>query len=101
MTAYQRDQVLPHAGYELTNLSGNIKRNRDRLAMLQVDKARAERSEAAGGLVIERLPHEYVSVTFAEKPSRDVLDALKAAGFYFRRGSWWGKADAIPAQVSP
>lgn len=34
MTAYQRDQVLPHPSYRLTNLSGNIKRNRDRLAQL-------------------------------------------------------------------
>lgn len=35
MTAYQRDQAMPYAGYELTNLSGNIKRNRDRLAGLE------------------------------------------------------------------
>jgi hypothetical protein len=35
MTHYQRDQVMPHRGYVLTNLSGNIARNRKRLEQLQ------------------------------------------------------------------
>lgn len=34
MTAYQRDRALPHPSYRLSNLTGNIKRNRDRLAAL-------------------------------------------------------------------
>lgn len=34
MTAFERDHAMPHRGYVLTNLSGNIKRNRDRLAQL-------------------------------------------------------------------
>lgn len=34
MSAGQRDHAMPHRGYVLTNLSGNIKRNRDRLAGL-------------------------------------------------------------------
>jgi hypothetical protein len=35
MTAYQKDQVLPHASFTLTNLSANIRRNKERLSDLQ------------------------------------------------------------------
>lgn len=35
MTPYQRNQAMPFQSFELTNLSGNIKRNRDRLAQLR------------------------------------------------------------------
>ncbi len=35
MSAYQRDHAMPHRGYVLTNLTGNITRNRQRLEMLE------------------------------------------------------------------
>lgn len=38
MTAYQRDQAMPHRGYELTNLSGNLSRLRARLASLEATR---------------------------------------------------------------
>jgi hypothetical protein len=41
-----------------------------------------------------------VRITFAEKPERAVLDALKAAGFRWGNGSWVGRRDAIPAEVN-
>ncbi|MES1975742.1 MAG: DUF3560 domain-containing protein [Pseudomonadota bacterium] len=96
LSAYERGQAMPHAGYELTNLSGNIKRNRDRLVVVRQRKARQERSEAAGGVAVEQRASGYCSVTFAEKPSRDVIDALKVADFHWNKGSWWGKTDALP-----
>ena len=99
MTAYERGQALPHAAYELTNLSSNIKRNKDRLVLIERDQARALRSEMAGGLLIEQLQGGYVSITFSEKPSREILDALRGAEFSWRRGSWWGKSDAIPDEI--
>ena len=34
MTAYQRDQAMPHRGYVVTNLTGNIARYRKRLEAL-------------------------------------------------------------------
>lgn len=34
LTAYWRDQAMPHPSFELTNLSGNIARNKKRLAEL-------------------------------------------------------------------
>jgi hypothetical protein len=39
LTAYGRDQVVPHSGWELTNLSGNIARNRKRLEALKREEA--------------------------------------------------------------
>jgi len=35
MTPYQRDQAMPHRGYEFTNLSGNLNRQRKRLEQLR------------------------------------------------------------------
>lgn len=35
LSVYEREQKLPHAGWELTNLTGNIARNRERLDMLK------------------------------------------------------------------
>lgn len=35
LTAYGRDQIMPYPGYVLTNLSGNINRNKKRLAELE------------------------------------------------------------------
>lgn len=40
MTAYERDLVLPHRGYVLTNLTGNIARNKLRLEGLLRDGER-------------------------------------------------------------
>lgn len=39
MTPYQRSQAVPYPGYALSNLSGNIARNRDRLAQLEAAAA--------------------------------------------------------------
>ena len=89
----------PLPGYVLSNLNGNIKRNRDRLVVLERQQGRQERSQASGGVSVEDQGHGYVSVTFAEKPARSVLDALKGAGFRWRQGSWWGKADELPEDI--
>jgi uncharacterized protein DUF3560 len=90
----------PLPAYVLQNLSGNIKRNRDRLEALKIDQRRAQRCEDAGGIAVEPAGDGYVCVTFSEKPAQEVRDALKGAGFHFRRGSWWGKADALPEGVA-
>lgn len=92
MSVYERNQTIPYPPYHLQNLSGNIKRNRDRLAMLETRKERVDASTAAGGMLVEHLAHGYVRVTFSEKPSRDVLDTLKAAGYRWGKGSWTGQA---------
>ena len=52
----------------------------------------------AGGVVVQ--PHgEYCRVVFAEKPAREILNALKAAGFSWGDGGWSGKADRLPDEV--
>jgi hypothetical protein len=89
----------PLPGYVLANLSSDIKRNRDRLDMLQRQARRAVEAEEAGGTLIRPLPSGYVSVTFAEKPDSDVRAALKTAGFRFGGGSWVGSADRLPESV--
>lgn len=40
---------------------------------------------------------DYIRVTFAEKPDRAVLDALRNAGFSWSRGSWYGYRAKLPA----
>lgn len=82
------------------NRNGNMGRIRKRIEDL---KSRAERSakaeESAGGVAVEDFG-EYVRVTFAEKPDRDIINALKAAGFHWGAGSWSGRKDALPACVT-
>lgn len=41
----------------------------------------------------------YCRVTFAEKPDRSILDALKAAGFFWCKGHCGGKLEQLPAEV--
>jgi hypothetical protein len=90
----------PLPGYVLQNLGGNIKRNRDRLDIVKRQQARSAAAEEAGGVVVRPNGAGYVSVTFAEKPAREILSALKAAGFRWQSGSWWGSADRLPEEVS-
>lgn len=96
--AYLRDGgAFP--SYVLTNLSGNIKRNRDRLEEVRRLQERTAATDAAGGVLVEALAGGYCRVTFADKPAREVLDALRAAGFRWSRPSWVGQAAALPAEV--
>lgn len=46
LTPYERGQALPYPGYHFTNLSGNLSRQRARLARLE-RTAKAEEEEAA------------------------------------------------------
>jgi hypothetical protein len=38
-------------------------------------------------------------VNFADKPDREILNALKAAGFRWGNGCWSGKTENVPACV--
>ncbi len=83
--------------YHLTNLNGRIRADRERLKAITARAARTEQAEATGGVLIQG--DEWIRVTFAEKPSRDILTALKAAGFCWSNGSWIGKREALPETV--
>jgi hypothetical protein len=85
--------------YVLQNLGGNITRTRQRLERLRHQAVRTEAAEQNGGVDIDDRRDGYTVVTFAEKPARDVLDSLKAAGFRWGKGSWVGRSDAVPAEL--
>ncbi|MEK7767312.1 MAG: hypothetical protein AAB368_13865, partial [bacterium] len=92
----------PFLAYELTNLGARIRSDKERIEEIKRRQVRTEAAEASGGVSIEGAEgSEYVRVTFAEKPERDVLDALRGAGFWWGGGSWSGKRAALPAEVSP
>lgn len=89
----------PFPAYSLTNLNGNIRRDKERIAELRRRQARTQEAQAQGGVQLEAVG-EYVRVTFAEKPAREVLEALREAGFRWGGGSWVGERVRLPAAVA-
>jgi hypothetical protein len=86
--------------YHLTSISANIRRAEERIKEIEARNAHREKVEATeGGLLIEKISDAYTRVTFADKPARPVLDALKAAGYFWSKGSWVGPTDKLPAEV--
>lgn len=84
--------------YALSNLGAEIRRCEKRIEDVKARRKRSELADAAGGMAITGA--EYVCVTFAEKPSREIIDALKAANFHWSGGSWRGRRDALPSTLS-
>lgn len=99
--SYQLGKGGALPGYHLTNLGATIRRDRERLDEV---KRRQERVAAAenspSGVTIARPLSNWCTVTFAEKPERSVLEALRAAGYGWGGGSWHGPADKLPAAVA-
>jgi hypothetical protein len=91
----------PHLPYEMTNLGARIREDKKRIETIKARNARTEKAEANGGVVIEvsRNYPQYCSVTFAEKPDREILDALRNAGFRWGGGSWSGDTEKLPDSV--
>lgn len=94
---YTWEQKGPYVPYQLSNLGGRIAAAKKRLAAVKVQQERAAAAEAAGGVVIEGA--DYVAVTFAEKPARELINELKAAGFRWGGGSWLGYRAKLPEGV--
>jgi hypothetical protein len=91
----------PHPSYELTNLGARIRTDKERLEQIKGQQERkASAEESPNGVTREDCSGGYVRITFAEKPERAILDAMKASGFRWSAGSWAGKADQLPAVVS-
>lgn len=86
--------------YVNQNIGGRIKAARDRLVMV---KRRRELTEAAGksenGVHVGKNSYGNYFVTFAEKPDREILDALRNAGCRWFRGSWICSPDSLPECV--
>lgn len=90
----------PFPAYSFSNDRAEARRCKLRIEAIQKRQARAVQAEAAGGVAITR--HESINwavVTFAEKPERGVLVALREAGFRWGKGSWQGYLNKLPAAV--
>lgn len=92
------EKGCPFPGYVLSNLGGRIAADRDRIKDIQRRQERAASAAEAGGVKILR-SDGWCTITFAEKPSRAILDALRAAGYGWGGGSWSGYLDRLPAEV--
>ncbi len=75
-----------------------IGRCKKRIAEIEARQETVAKADANGGVLVEIID-DYARVTFAEKPSRDILNALRAAGYRWGGGTWFGMAAALPACV--
>ena len=90
----------PCATWEISNLGARIRQAKERIADVQRQQERTEQAEDAGGVhIVTNEGANWCTVTFAEKPERDVLDALRDAGYRWGAGCWSGYADRLPAIV--
>ena len=93
----------PLPSYALSNLSGNITRQRGRLLLLKRQAAEREApvlSEVEGDGVKVTTTESRVEVRFASKPSVEVRDALKAHGFRWDRVEYcWAAHTSYPPAV--
>jgi hypothetical protein len=89
----------PHLPYELSNLGGRIASDKKRIEDVKMRQRRAAEAEAAPGGVSLKFGQGRAQVTFAEKPAREILDALKAADFHWSGGSWFGTDAKVPESV--
>lgn len=88
------------ADFETKNNNANIRRLKGRLEEVKARQARQASAEAApGGVLVEQCAGGYVRVTFPEKPEREVLEALRSAGFRWGGGSWFGQSDKLPSSI--
>jgi hypothetical protein len=88
------------ADYELSNLGGRITTDRKRLEYLKQQKQTREQAEASpNGITLKELSGGYCVITFAEKPAREILNALRSAGYRWSAPSWVGTLDKLPSEV--
>ena len=89
---------LAKGPFSATSDRASIRRDKERIASIKIRRERAAVAEASPtGVAIEG--GDYVTVTFPEKPAREILDALRAAGFRWGGGSWHGRRDALPEGI--
>lgn len=94
----------PVTASKQTNKRAEIRRCKQRIVEIERRAKVAAAAEATenGVLIRERessyfgVTTRYVIVTFAEKPERSIINALKSAGFDWSRGQWEGLAEALP-----
>lgn len=87
--------------YVSANLSGNIKRNKDRILDIERRAKNAQYAKDQGGVLITRsgFDNNWATIIFAEKPDYSIIKDLKAAKFRWCGGRWGGSYDDIPQSV--
>jgi hypothetical protein len=80
--------------HALTNLGAAIRKDKERIADIERREKRTAEAKDNGGVVV-RVMGDFCTVTFAEKPEREILNALKAAGFHWSGGSWHGRVASL------
>ena len=100
--ALQPYHAQPFPAYHLTNLRANARRCRERIKEVAARAQRdAEVAASPSGVVVSRHPeYDVCSVRFAEKPSRDILEALRANLFHYSGGAWSGQSSRLPECVA-
>lgn len=95
--------TAPIEAYQFSNARTRIRQAKGRIKSIRAQHARHARAEAAGGVVLVETPLDsgdaWAVITFGEKPDREILLALKEAGFRWASGSWCGYAAKIPDRV--
>lgn len=94
-------KVVGFESCTMTNNSASIRRYKKRLATVKAARKLKDRAEEAeAGVVIDRIYNgRMFRVTFAEKPERSVINALKSAGYRWSKVCWVGDADKLPPEV--
>ena len=92
----------PYPSYHLTNLGATARNARERITIVNSRNQHIKAAQdSAGGVLIECGERQNVCrVTFAEKPDRDVLTALRNAGYRWTGASWYGALDKLPESIS-
>lgn len=80
--------------YVLTNIGGAIRKDKERIADIERRERLTAEAKGNGGVAV-RVMDDYCTLTFAEKPEREIIDALKAAKFYWSSGSWLGRVTSL------
>lgn len=81
----------PPYTYQITNNNGNIKRVKDRIAVLERNAGRETKVEQIGEIkLIENAELNRVQIIFPGKPSAEIRTALKRSGFRWSpsEGAW-------------
>jgi hypothetical protein len=96
--ALARQKPRPYPDYSMQNLRARITADKNRIEQIKRQMQRREKAKDAGGIrIVEK--DFFSTVTFAEKPERAVIDALKTAGFRWSAGSWHGYKMTVPQVV--
>ena len=96
--------VLKYPPFSTSHPRAEARRCRQRIEIVKRRNARTAEAEAAPGGLLVTGTGDYVSLVFASKPERSILEALKAAGFRWSGGSWSGLRASIPdcvADIAP